>query len=87
MYTVISSTYSSESFRCGYSANKYRNVKFISASDADYRISDQEKEKIGTRQSHFYGIKMKYEARRLKDKIKREVKRGKEFINELFNDP
>lgn len=51
------------------------------------KLSEQDKEKIDILKGRFSSIKVKYEARRLKEKIKSEYDKAKGFVDEFFSDP
>ena len=56
-------------------------------SRLDHKLSKQEKEKIDIIKGRFYSIQVKYEARQLKNKVKRGYDKAKGFVNEFINDP
>jgi hypothetical protein len=55
-------------------------------SKLEENMSGQEKKMIDTFKGCFYSIKMKYEAKQLKDKLKSGYDKTKGFVNEMFND-
>lgn len=54
-------------------------------SQVEKKISAQEKERIETLRGRYYSIKMKYDANRIKQKLKRSFDNAKGFVDELFN--
>ena len=58
----------------------------IEYSQIETNLSEKEKEKIDRLRGRFYSLKMKYEANRIKQRIKGVYNCAKGFADEFFND-
>jgi predicted nucleic acid-binding Zn-ribbon protein len=56
-------------------------------SQLEDKLSEQEKERIDVLRGRFYSIRVKYETKQLKDKVKSGYDTTKGFIDEFFSNP
>jgi uncharacterized protein YcfL len=65
--------------------NEFQKIENKS-SQLENKLSEQEKEKVAILKGRFYSIQVKYEVKRIKDKLKNEYNKTKGFVDGFIDD-